>query len=510
MYEAHYGFTEKPFNLTPDPRFLYLSARHTEAFAHLEFGRRERGGFIVITGDVGTGKTTLARCFLSRLDARTSTAFVLYPALSAVELLQTVLEELHVPVRGTSLKAHVDALHAFLLVADRQGRQVVLLIDEAQDLSPDVLEQVRLISNLETDTRKLIQIVLMGQSELADILARHDLRQIAQRVTARYHLGALDREETREYIHHRITVAGGAGKVAFTARALAAVHRASGGVPRVINLLCDRALLAGYVAGTRTIDEAMVDRAAAEVLVGRRRSTAWPRSAGTYAVGTAALALAGVAFVRTGRAPAAPPATAVAAPTAPPSAVPVPGYALDEALVGLAGAASFTEAVRALQERWGTPTLQRTSLRADLVLLRRLDFPAVLEMEHPVRGEPCYVALLGLGAAEARVAAGGVVRAVPVADLERRWTRQAVVLWRDFDGVAEASPERAAEWTRATLRRLGYVGPTAEVDVAAALGRFQRDAGLAPDGVLGARTLMMLYGLGRHERPRLAPVEVRR
>ncbi len=204
MYEAWYGFAEKPFNLTPDPKYLYLSAKHEEAFAHLEFGRRERGGFILITGEVGTGKTTLARYFLSKLGADTRTAVVLYPALTAVELLRTILDDLHVAAHGDSLKSLIDALHRFLLESRAAGHDVVLLIDEAQDLAAEVLEQVRLISNLETDTEKLIQIILIGQSELRDVLARHELRQLAQRITARYHLTPLSLPDTGEYVRHRL------------------------------------------------------------------------------------------------------------------------------------------------------------------------------------------------------------------------------------------------------------------------------------------------------------------
>ena len=268
MYEAWYGFAEKPFNLTPDPKYLYLSAKHEEAFAHLEFGRRERGGFILITGEVGTGKTTLARYFLSKLGADTRTAVVLYPALTAVELLQTILDDLHVAAPGDSLKSLIDALHRFLLESRAAGHNVVLLIDEAQDLAAEVLEQIRLISNLETDTEKLIQIILIGQSELRDVLARHELRQLAQRITARYHLTPLSLADTGEYVRHRLDVAGGRRQGdASRATRSREVHRLSGGIPRLVNLICDRALLAGFVKTTRTITASMVRGAAEEVAV---------------------------------------------------------------------------------------------------------------------------------------------------------------------------------------------------------------------------------------------------
>jgi general secretion pathway protein A len=505
MYETHFGFTEKPFNLTPDPKYLYLSHRHTEAFAHLEFGRKEKGGFILITGEVGTGKTTLARYFLSRLDARTATAVVLYPALTAVELLRSILEDLHVTPTGASLKDHVDALHRFLLDARAGDREVVLLIDEAQDLSPDVLEQIRLISNLETDTEKLIQIVLMGQSELAEMLARRELRQLAQRVTARYHLAPLNRLETEDYIRHRLVVAGGEGKVSFTAPALAAVHRQSGGIPRLVNLICDRALLAGYVAGTRVIDAAMVRRAAREVggePVHQRRRAPLLAAAAVVVVAAVALAaawrgrLAEAETATVTRPAAVLPVAAAPAPTIPST---LPATPLAPVVATLPRAASYEAALGEVGALWGGNALERTVLRTHMDQVRRLDMPAILEMFHPGRADTCYLALLRVDGDQATVSTGaGAPLRVPLSDVDRLWTRQAVFLWRDFDGVG-GDPARAGAWARAALDGLGYRDP----DLAGAVARFQRDAELAADGVVGQRTLMALYSRAAHARPRL-------
>jgi general secretion pathway protein A len=507
VYESWYGFSEKPFNLTPDPKYLYLSQRHAEAFAHLEFGRRERGGFILITGEVGTGKTTLARYFLSHLGPDTHTAVILYPALTADELLHAILDDLHVEAEGDSKKGLVDALHRFLLQARAGGRNVVLLIDEAQDLSAEVLEQIRLISNLETDTEKLIQIVLMGQSELRELLERHELRQLAQRVTARYHLSPLSAADTEAYVRHRLKVAGGEGKVGFTAEALRIVHGRSRGVPRLINLICDRVLLAGYVRGVRTIAARMVREAADEVTAGPTgKAFRWHH--GLIATGLT-LALAFLAFTfapRLARAPADPARPAAVPPPAPgptpepASTPPSRSERLDDRLRSIPRGASYAAALARVESVWNRPSLARATVRTHLDQLRRLDLPAVLEVFHPSRRDTCFLALLRLDGPSARVAVGEEPEmVVPAAQLDALWTRDAVIVWPETEDLRSDGDRRTA-WVREALGRLGFD----DGDLRTALTRFQGDAGLVPDGLLGPRTRMALFALSPGARPRLS------
>jgi len=265
MYEAFYGLREKPFNLTPDPKYLYLSDKHKEAFAHLLFGIKNHTGFVMVTGEIGTGKTTICRNLLNQLDPDTELAFVFNPSLNPVELLKRINSEFGIPSDADNVLELTDALNAHLLDAAAKNKSCVLVIDEAQNLTPPVLEQIRLLSNLETETEKLLQIILIGQPELLERLQLKELRQLNQRITARYHLKPLNEQETLQYIAYRLHVAGGRRKVQFARSAVRAVYKQSGGTPRVINAICDRALLIGYTKETHIITANLVRRAAREI-----------------------------------------------------------------------------------------------------------------------------------------------------------------------------------------------------------------------------------------------------
>ena len=305
MYEEYFGFTEKPFSLTPDPKYLFKSASHADAFDLLQYAIRRREGFVVITGDIGTGKTTLCRAILEQIDRKTFSALVLNPFLAEDDLLRLILQEFGVVSRdeikrgyllGVSKAELIETLNEFLISLQRIGAQALLIIDEAQNLPLQVLEQIRILSNLETEKDKLLQIVLVGQSNLKDLLRRAELRQLDQRVSIRYDLKPLSREETAAYVQHRLSVAGGGAAVTFTPKTLVRIHRHASGIPRLINLLCDRALLSAYSAHSARIVPELVESAAQSLELQRPKQSirGWVRQRfGAFAAGVALAAVLG-------------------------------------------------------------------------------------------------------------------------------------------------------------------------------------------------------------------------
>ena len=334
MYAPFFGLKQEPFSIAPDPHYLFMSERHREALAHLLYGIGGGGGFVLLTGEIGAGKTTVCRCFLEQIPKRCNVAYIFNPKLTVAELLKSVCDEFHIPVpvrqpHLATVKDYLDPLNQFLLRTHSVGQNNVLIIDEAQSLSADVLEQLRLLTNLETTERKLLQIILIGQPELRGMVARPEMEQLAQRVIARFHLGALSEPETTQYIRHRLSVGGLKGPLPFDRPARRRIHQWSRGVPRRINLLCDRAMLGAYTEGKSRIDSSIIDKAAAEVfdqpmpggLTDWRARLAQPAAlAGALALVTGVALAAAIGWAMAPRAPqlavAATAASAAAAPAA--------------------------------------------------------------------------------------------------------------------------------------------------------------------------------------------------
>jgi general secretion pathway protein A len=555
MYLAFFGIAEKPFAITPDPRYLYLSARHADALAHLVYGINEAGGFIQLTGEVGTGKTTTIRSLLARAPKNAEIALILNPRLSPAEFLLALCEELGMGVDESaagSTKELVDLLNRYLLRAHAQGRRVVLIVDEAQNLAPEVLEHIRLLTNLETETQKLLQIILIGQPELRKLLAREDLRQLAQRVTGRYHLDPLSRLETAAYVRHRMRVAGATADI-FTRGALREIYNVSRGIPRVINIICDRALLGAYTQDLHQVPGALVRRAAAEVfdqelsprwmplLVGGlavavllgSAALLWRYAPGRLMIGRAgASATSAPATTDSDTSLAAPPATAAPAVssadtpagspvTAPPPATsaasttaPAPAFAqllamnrsstdTDTAFGQLFGLwqASYSPGTTDGCSQALAQGLRCLMQRGSLAELRMLNRPAILMLSDEA-GTASQVVLRALGDDTAQLQIGSQSASISVAELTRYWFGDFVLLWRpagkDVRDLSAGMHGAAVRRLRQQLNRWSASGSNAsssdqyDGSLVQMVEQFQRANRLAVDGIAGIETQVAL------------------
>ena len=543
MYQHYFGLAEAPFSIAPDPRYLYLSQRHQEALAHLLYGVSGDGGFVLLTGEVGAGKTTVCRCLLQQIPDSCDVAYIFNPKLTVEELLSTICVEFGIacPAGNASIKVFIDCINAYLLDAHARGRHTVLIIDEAQNLSAEVLEQMRLLTNLETNERKLLQIILLGQPELGLMLERPELRQLSQRVVARYHLGPLSRAEVAAYVRHRLEISG-AQRQLFPAALMGRVYRLSGGVPRVINVLCDRALLGTYVQGRERVDRRTLAQAAREVFhQPQRRSLLRPLLAALVLVLFGVLAMkwyqlelggAGRTSVPVARAkPVAHPIAAAAANQAAakqPKLAALPADALEwpenEAL-----ADSSALAYAALFRAWGADYqggdackqaeglgLRCRSARGGLDELRELNRPAVLLL-HDAQDREFSAMLSALGDRTASFVLGAQSRTVTLGALAAQWSGQYTSLWRmppeAHDNIRLGEHGPAVAWLARQLAlaqsRVTDPGkdPLFDQTLLRQVKQFQLAAGLVPDGVVGPRTLMRLAGVADKTAPRLSPTE---
>jgi len=544
MYLEFHGFREKPFSLTPDPRFIYLSKNHKEAFAHLLYGINNRVGFIALTGEVGTGKTTVLRSLLSQLDAdHYCTALIFNPSLSPAELLQTVTRELGVPTDTSNHPSALDALNLFLLRQNAEGRTVVLVIDEAQDLEAPVLEQIRLISNLETDTEKLIQIVLAGQPELVNILNRKGMRQLAQRITVRYNLQPMDFQDTVHYINHRVEVAGGKGGSLFSETSLKRIYRYSRGLPRVINAACDRALLAGY-----TRDKAKVTTRIASAGIKdmgwRSASHAWRRGLILIPTFVVLVTLTAGAiyflwpdFIQ--RFIVWKPIQAMIGQSSKENLISAKelsrsmsaelGKISEEesarrafnTLAGFWNVSPIPEGDRMAQLNEMERAAQNRKLRlyrfsGNLGALLRLDYPAALELNMPDTPGKRFISLVRMENEQLLVAPSLASRkSLSFSEIERHWSGRGFLLWKDplnllMDGspIFPGATGSHINQLQGLLKEAGIYSKAMtgvyDGETLSAVKAFQLSRGIEEDGIVGGQTLMVLYrSIDRFKVPKL-------
>ncbi len=532
LYNDYFGFKAAPFSIAPNPRFLYLTERHREALAHLLYGIRSDGGFVLLTGEVGTGKTTVCRSLLQQLPDHVDTAFVLNPRLTVNELLAVICDDLGIGYETDSLKKLLDSLNAYLLDAHAKDRKTVLIIDEAQNLSRDVLEQLRLLTNLETNEQKLLQIILLGQPELLEILASQDLRQLAQRITARFHLTALSRDEVAKYIAHRLEVAGGSPRL-FTARAMRRVHKLSGGIPRLINIICDRSLLGVFGSNGSEVTPATVNAAGGEV-IGKGQARSRRRIMAGVGVALALILAVGIgynleprAFTPVGTAEADGASSRVMRrqdPT-PPTGLQDPSTALARVasvitptasrarptIDSLTGYASESAAFADIFAAWGIgrstsnsppckfaaskglACMSRTGAPGQIIALDR---PVILQLD-----EHRYVSWTRHDDGRVTLGDSEITYQFDIDQLSALWPARFTLVWRTPPGytrpLARDDIGAAVDWLAFQLRG-GEVrtGLTLDETLESELKDFQRLRNLPPSGVADARTWIALNGRG--------------
>ena len=541
MYTSYFGLSEKPFAITPDPRYLFMSERHAEALAHLLYGITDAGGFIQLTGEVGTGKTTVVRSLLERMPRHADVAVILNPQLTPTQFVLTICEELGIFVTdqdADSIKSLIDLLNHRLLEAHARGRRVVVIVDEAQNLSTETLEQVRLLTNLETASQKLLQVILIGQPELREVLSRVELRQLAQRITGRYHLNPLSSAETAAYVNHRMRVAGSSAPV-FTSGALREVHRLSKGVPRIINVIADRSLLGAFTRDSPEITPTLVRSAAGEVY-GRTIHPPWLKLlAGASITATVLVMAIGIwqLFKGDAKAVAEPPAATAAT-------VPTPATAAAVRTAGTQGQGSvertskpsggsterevgdllkvygrdttMDNAFKQLFALWGGTFNQRIGRpcdqatrqglqcayqRGDWAQLRTLNRPAIMTLVDEA-GTEHQVVMSALDGRSAILSLGSRRHLVSVSSISRLWSGDYLILWRpqvaSQKTLSEGMQGASVRWLRRSLNTIqgrpngANISDFYDAELARMVEDFQRKYRLNVDGVAGVQTQIII------------------
>jgi len=531
MYEEYFGLTKKPFSIVPDPRYFYTSVGHREALAHLLYGIKSDGGFVLLTGEVGTGKTTVCRRLLELMPEDTEVAFILNPKLTVEELLATICDEFRIsyPEGNTSIKVFIAGINDYLLDVHAKGRRAVIIIEEAQNLKPEVLEQIRLLTNLETNEHKLLQMIMLGQPELREILKQPQLLQLSQRITARYHLGHLSREEVPAYVNYRLSVAGLVRGQLFPPQTLRRLYRLSGGIPRLINVICDRALLGTYVQGKDQVDMETLMTSAHEVFgegghKRQRQRIVYGVLAGFFlviltALGTVYYMQRTKAVVVASSRPAVQEAVAKAKDN------PVKKTNLERP-VNYTANATMEMAYQALFKQWQLQYsrgdsrtvceqarkqgLQCLKGKGNIGHLRLMNRPIVLTLVDE-KGDEYFAALISLRGETAVFVIGNETRDIDINEISRRWAGDYFILWRaPQEYKEELKPGDRGPMVAWLDRQLALIQgrpvPTGREqvyhgEIVKEVKRLQLTAGLLADGIVGPRTIICLTAADDNDGP---------